>query len=138
MPNLLKLHLFVASLAVMVGCQHFHGSNAFSRLPDRAAIAKLLPPDVHLDTVAEHGFGVTDKRTVEDELIRVKARIGNDGKLHDQSGRPIEFFKLTGCWGNPPANYQQIIDEQDRRLEDLRKTRTVITLTCNPSGIPIP
>jgi hypothetical protein len=78
------------------------------------------------------------KVTVEDELIRVKARVGSDGVLHDERGKPIAFFKLTGCWGNPPTNYGEIINEQNRRLEELRRTHTVITLTCNPSGIPIP
>src|SRR5262245_13478396 len=138
MTSFPKIHLLVASLVLMAGCQQFHGSTAFSRLEDRDAIAKLLPPNVHLDTVAECACVGGKKRTVEDELIRVKARVSKDGVLQDQSGKPIEFFHLTGCWGNPPANYQQILDEQNRRLEELRKTHTVITLTCNPSGMPVP
>jgi hypothetical protein len=74
----------------------------------------------------------------EDELVRVGARVGDDGKLQDAGGKPIRFFALTGCWGNPPGNYQEILDDQNRRLDELRKTNTVITLTCNPSGMPIP
>jgi hypothetical protein len=122
----------------MAGCQQFHDSRVFSRLEDRDAIAKLLPPNVHLDTVAECEFGGGKKRTVEDELIRVKARVSKDGVLQDQFGKPIEFFHLTGCWGNPPDGHEKILDDQNRRLEELRKTHTVITLTCNPSGMPIP
>jgi hypothetical protein len=122
----------------MAGCQQLHGLTLSSRLQDRSAIAKLLPPDVHLDTVAECELGGGNRRSVEDELIRVKARVNKDGVLEDQYGKPIEFFHLTGCWGNPPYGYEKILADQDRRLEELRKTHTVITLTCNPSGMPIP
>jgi hypothetical protein len=41
---------------------------------------------------------------------------------------------MTGCWGNPPENYQQILDEQARKLAQLKKRYTVIEMTCNPSG----
>jgi hypothetical protein len=123
-----------------LGClpERQNGTTRISRLSNRDAIAKLLPPDVRLDTVAECACGGANKITVEEELVRVKARVGDDGKLRDASGKPIRFFRLDGCWGNPPGNYQQILDEQNRRLEELRKTYCVITLTCNPSGIPIP
>jgi hypothetical protein len=135
-------------LVMDAGCQHDltsgnPGDNRFRkvlscRLPNREAIAKVLPADVHLDTVTECGYGGTPKITVEDELVRVKAHLGEDGKLYDTKGKPIQFFWLTGCWGNPPGNYREILDEQNRCLEELQKTHTVITLTCNPSGIPIP
>jgi hypothetical protein len=138
MRSLAKIPSLMVVLALAVGCQQFGGLTVPSRLQDRDAIAKLLPPDVRLDTVSECGFDGSNKRTVEDELIRVKARVGKDGVLQDNFGKPIEFFHLTGCWGNPPANYLQILDEENRRLEELRKTHTVITLTCNPSGMPIP
>ena len=105
-PSLLKIHLLVASLVLMAGCQQFHDSRVFSRLEDRDAIAKLLPPNVHLDTIAECEYGGGKKRTVEDELIRVKARVSKDGVLQDQFGKPIEFFHLTGCWGNPPDGHE--------------------------------
>jgi hypothetical protein len=134
-------------LALVAGCQSGWGDRGsgngspdkpHAHLANREAIAKLLPADVQLDTVTECGYGGTNKVTVEDELVRLQARVGDDGKLHDGVGKPITFFHLTGCWGNPPANYQEILDEQKRRLDEQRKTHTVITLTCNPSGIPIP
>jgi hypothetical protein len=128
----------MASLALMAGCQHFHELTLSSRLQDRDAIAKLLPPNVHLDTVAVCEIGGSNRRTVEDELVRVKARVSKDGVLQDQFGKPIEFFHLDGCWGNPPSGYEKILADQNRRLEELQKTHTVITLTCNPSGMPIP
>jgi hypothetical protein len=135
-------------LALVAGCHSGLGDRGSGngssdkpptpRLANREAIAKLLPAEVQLDTVAECGYGGTNMVTIEDELVHVQARVGDDGKLHDAVGKPIAFFHLTGCWGNPPANYQQILDEQKRRLDELRKTHTVITLTCNPSGMPIP
>jgi hypothetical protein len=142
------LPLLLIFLAVPAGCGQYlpsrnPGSDSAtqpvkSRLSNRGAIAKLLPPDVQLNTVADCEYGGAKKITVEDELIRVQARVGEDGKLQDGRGKPIHFFKLIGCWGNPPANYQQILDEENRRLDELRKTHTVITLTCNPTGMPIP
>ncbi len=148
MPRFPLIPVLLFSLALVDGCQHgltsrnpdngSAGKPLISRLPSREAIAELLPPDIQLDTVADCGFGGGNKITVEDELIRVKAHVGEDGKLQDAVGKPIQFFRLTGCWGNPPGNYQQILDEQNGRLEELRKTHTVITLTCNPSGLPIP
>jgi hypothetical protein len=131
-------------LAVLIGLSALSGCLDRSprpeppprRLPDRDAVAKLLPPEVRLDTVAEADG--SQKVTVEEELARVGARVGEDGTLQDARGRPVKFFRLTGCWGNPPGNYQQIIDEQNRALAEMRKTHCVITLTCNPSGIAVP
>jgi hypothetical protein len=148
MPRFPLVPVLVICLAMVAGCRlgltsrdprnGTLGTPLIPRLANREAIAKLLPPDVQLDTVAECGYGSANQITVEEELIRVQAHVGDDGKLHDAAGKPIQFFRLTGCWGNPPGNYQQILDEQNSRLEELRKTHAVITLTCNPSGLPIP
>ncbi|HEY6230917.1 MAG TPA: hypothetical protein VIW64_06625 [Pyrinomonadaceae bacterium] len=75
--------------------------------------------------------------TVEKKLAQLKAHCKR-GKLVDGSGRQIYFFQITGCWGNPPENYQEILDEQSRKLAQLRKRYTVIEMTCNPSGMLIP
>jgi len=75
--------------------------------------------------------------TVERKLAELKAHCKR-GKLVDGSGRQIYFFPMTGCWGNPPENYQEILDEQSRKLAQLRKRYTVIEMTCNPSGMLIP
>jgi len=74
--------------------------------------------------------------TVKDKLTELKAHC-KKGKLIDGSGREIRFFTLTGCWGNPPDNYQELLDKQSRELTRLRKRYTVIEKTCNPSGEPI-
>lgn len=71
--------------------------------------------------------------TVKQKLVELKAHCKR-GKLFDGSGREIYFFQLAGCWGNPPENYQEVLDEQARKLEQLKKRYTVVEMTCNPSG----
>lgn len=73
------------------------------------------------------------KVTVEQKLKELKARC-KKGKLVDATGKEIRFYRLTGCWGNPPADYQEILKRQNSELESLRKRYRVIEMTCNPSG----
>ena len=74
--------------------------------------------------------------TVEDKLTELKARC-KKGKLVDAAGKEIYFFRMAGCWGNPPADYQEILEQQNKELEKLRKRYTVIEMTCNPDGVQI-
>ena len=74
--------------------------------------------------------------TVQDKLKEFGARC-RKGKLVDSKGKEIYFFRMSGCWGNPPADYREILEKQDRELERLRKRYRVIEMTCNPSGEPI-
>jgi hypothetical protein len=74
--------------------------------------------------------------TVEETLVRLKASC-KKGRLVDGSGKQIYFFQLKGCWGNPPDNYQEILERQNSELIKLKKRYTVIEMTCNPSGEPI-
>jgi len=74
--------------------------------------------------------------TVGETLVRLKAHC-EKGKLIDGSGKQIYFFRLKGCWGNPPNDYQEILERQNAELIKLRKRYTVIEMTCNPSGEPI-
>ena len=74
--------------------------------------------------------------TVREKLVELNAYC-QKGKLLDGKGREIRFFSLTGCWGNPPENYQEILDRQAQELSKLKKRFTVIEMTCNPSGAPI-
>jgi len=73
------------------------------------------------------------KVTVEQKLKEIKARC-HKGKLVDANGKQIYFYQLQGCWGNPPADYQEILNQQRIELEKLRKSYRVIEMTCNPSG----
>jgi len=73
------------------------------------------------------------KTTVEQRLIELDARC-DKGKLVDAAGKEIYFYRLKGCWGNPPPDYQEILQRQNEELEKLRKRYTVIEMTCNPEG----
>ena len=73
------------------------------------------------------------KVTVDDKLKELKARCKH-GKLVDSTGREIFFYRMAGCWGNPPADYREILERQNTELAKLRKHYHVIEMTCNPSG----
>ena len=76
--------------------------------------------------------------TVAQKLEQLKASCSSANKLVDGTGREIVFYRLKGCWGNPPDNHDQILQDQRAELEQLKKERTVIEMTCNPSGVAIP
>jgi len=98
----------------------------------------VKPTDIASTRLAQtHGGTLVEKITVEQKLTELKANCKN-GKLVDGAGTEIYFYKLTGCWGNPPRNYHEILERQQAELAILRKQYTVIEMTCNPSGLPIP
>ena len=71
--------------------------------------------------------------TVAQKLKQLKARC-RKGKLVDSAGKEIRFYRLIGCWGNPPEDYQEQLDRQAKELATLRKRYHVIEMTCNPGG----
>jgi hypothetical protein len=103
---------------------------------------KCLGADVKADDVVGFG-GMTsrtgekrsEKITVKQTLVKMKARCTR-GKLVDRRGRQIRFYFLKGCWGNPPADHLEIMEQQRKDLADLRKRFTVIEMTCDPGGAP--
>ncbi len=109
------------------------------------ALAACLPSGVELSTVAEiqrapvsNASDSPKKVTVEDKLQALSAKCTAEKKLIDARGKEIVFFHLTGCWGHPPPNYQEVLQQQRAALEELKKDHTVIEITCNPSGAAIP
>lgn len=100
---------------------------------------ECLPPDVELETIVsatqiESAAGnKIVKETVKQRLDKINAGC-RAGKLADGKGREIRFYRLQGCWGNPPQDYQEILNNQQKELEELKKKYTVIEITCNPSG----
>jgi hypothetical protein len=68
--------------------------------------------------------------TIEDKLIDLKAHC-KDGKLIDEKGREIRFFKFA-CYGNPPGDYEEIRQRELEELEKLQKKYCVIVLECDP------
>ena len=106
-------------------------------------IGSCLQKGIKLDDVVSTSIsrpgterGSQRKVTVEQTLRGMKARC-RKGKLVDARGREIYFYSLTGCWGNPPPDYQEILSRQNEELRTLRKRYHVVEMTCNPEGIQI-
>ncbi|MFH7027302.1 MAG: hypothetical protein ACHBN1_18340 [Heteroscytonema crispum UTEX LB 1556] len=76
--------------------------------------------------------------TIRQTLNKLKAYCNQKGKLVDRKGKEISFYDLTGCWGNPPANYQEIFTKQNAKLKKINASYNVIKMTCNTSGYPYP
>jgi hypothetical protein len=96
-----------------------------------------LSDTVSAQVVSSDAAGNHVKRvTVQEKLTALKARC-KKGRLLDGRGREIYFYRLTGCWGNPPADYRQILDRQRQQLSKLKKRYTVVEINCNTSGLII-
>jgi len=67
--------------------------------------------------------------TVADRLVQLRAKCRR-GRLLDRQNREIRFFK-NECWGNPPANYQEILREKRREVVKLKRKYTVIEIACD-------
>jgi hypothetical protein len=89
-----------------------------------------LPKDVRADEAVSYGIKGRSVLTVEKKLAEMKARCRR-GKLVDARGREIRFFR-SSCWGNPPADYQEIQQRENEELAKLKKAYTVIVFGCNP------
>jgi len=115
--------VFIAAAAVIV-C-------AAAASPARAQ--SCLPPDIKpteiVSTEAGKDGRVIRNVTVKDRLVELKARC-RKGKLTDARGKQIYFYRLIGCWGNPPADYQEQFEAQRVKLRQLQKRYTVIQIPC--------
>ena len=102
-----------------------------------------MPADIREGTVASFRAEPSAKTgqaespvTIGQTLKTLKARCSR-GKLIDRRGKQIRFYQLDGCWGNPPANYLEIMEKQRKDLKDMKRKYTVVELTCNASGLPV-
>ncbi|HEU4386984.1 MAG TPA: hypothetical protein VFV34_04240 [Blastocatellia bacterium] len=84
------------------------------------------------DVVSYKSGGKSPARnvTVEDKLTELKAHC-RQGKLLDGKGREIRFFRFS-CFGNPPENYEEIMQKERTELEKLQRVYTVIVPECDP------
>ena len=103
--------------------------------------ANCLPKDVSLKgKISEDPSDSPTKskkpRTIEQKLIELKARC-SAGKLVDKGGKEIRFVQLLGCWGNPPENYQEQLDNQQVEISKLKEKYTVIEISCDQGLQPI-
>ena len=110
-----------------------------------SSLAKCLPPDIKLSDVVEVSRSrdangrpaASSPITVEQKLHEIGATCNSANRLIDGTGREIVFYHLTGCWGNPPADYLEILQKQREEIARLKQQKTVIQMTCNPSGTSI-
>jgi len=105
--------------------------------------APCLPPDIKEDSVVKviqerspNGALVSRQVTVKQTLQKLQAKC-RKGILVDGDEKPIRFFKVQGCWGNPPADYLEVLERQRKELQDLKKSFTVIEMQCNTDGMPL-
>ena len=108
-----------------------NGSQSFN-----SCLPKEVKPTEVVSARLAGSSSVLKKVTVRETLAQLKASC-KKGKLVDAAGREIRFYRLEGCWGNPPADYQEILRKQSEELEKLKKQYTVIEMTCNPEGASI-
>ena len=96
-----------------------------------------LPADVSADEVISTEPAVPGKAarqvTVKGKLDQLGARCRSK-RIVDSKGKQIHFYRLTGCWGNPPENYEEILGNQQKELARLRRRYRVIEISCNSTG----
>jgi len=130
-------HLAILSTAVFLSLNLL--ASPQPALP-KQSFQKCLPAGITASDVVSTRWvrpsNTIEKTTVEQKLAELKAKC-KSGRIVDSNGREIRFFRLQGCWGNPPVNYQEILEQQDKELQKLKKRYTVIEMTCNPEGAPI-
>ncbi len=90
-----------------------------------------ISPDQPVVVAPQTNASVTKAKrvTVQQRLVQLKARC-KKGRLVDGKGRQVRLYQLTGCWGNPPEDYQEILERQRRELIKLRKRYTVVEVPC--------
>ena len=97
--------------------------------------AEIKPSDIVSAQMVKPDAGIVKTITVAEKLKDLRARC-RKRKLVDAAGREIRFYHLVGCWGNPPEDYQEILDRQAKELASLRRRYRVIEMTCN-TGQPL-
>ena len=102
-------------------------------------LASCLPEGVKLTSeILEQSAGSTSAKgkpkTVASKLAELRARCKNR-KLVSRNGKEIRIVQLIGCWGNPPEDYQEQVQRQQREIAELRKKYIVIEIPCTQKKI---
>ena len=102
-----------------------------------ACLPDGIKPDtiVSSEQVRSAGGTTIRKVTVSELLTKLRAHC-KKGKLVDGKSREIYFYRLVGCWGNPPADYQELLEKQKGELVRLKRKYTVVEISCNQGGDP--
>ena len=131
------LLIFIAALLFIFSAPSPDGS--WEAFKGTSNASQCLPADVaatdvvSATPVGSDGSTKVRQVTVAAKLKELRARC-RKGKLVDARNKEIRFYRLQGCWGNPPEDYQEILAAQAKELESLRRRYRVIEMTCNPSG----
>jgi len=106
--------------------------------------SSCLPDGVNDQTIVTatmqstaNGQTFIEKVTVVEKLSTMQATC-TDNKLRDVNAKEIRFYRLVGCWGARPDDADEQLARQSAEISALEETYTVVTLTCNPGGIPYP
>jgi hypothetical protein len=99
------------------------------------SILPCLPKDLSQETlVSSEGFksasGEKQKGVTVGETLHLLEARCQESKLVDKTGREIYFFHLIGCWGNPPADYEERLALQAQEVQRLKKQYTVLEIPC--------
>lgn len=125
------LRIISLTFLTCVGCAAVSGQSRWQG---------CLPEDVKADEVIsiepDLKGGPGRQITVNDKLKHLRARC-RGRRFVDARGRQIHFYRLTGCWGNPPADYEEIMENQRKELARLRRRYLVVEISCNPTGVLI-
>lgn len=124
--------LSVFPAILVVGCSSA-GTTSPRAAADRAALERALPQGITMAHFVE--MDANGRRvTVGDKLVEIKAVVGQDGKLYDGAGRPIEFYREEIFGMDPGPDYYR---QQQEYLEKLKQRAHVITMNWDPD-IPPP
>jgi len=110
--------------------------------PRTDSLSKCLAAGITLDSIVANEPSKLDKQapsknvTVKARLSQLKAHCTR-GRLVDGKGRQIRFVTLIGCWGNPPDNYLELLENQNREIQQLKKRYTVIQIPCGRGSIDL-
>lgn len=87
-----------------------------------------LPPDVKADELIKRDISVN-------QVVKKLKTKCYKGRLVDSKRRTVRFYRLQGCWGNPPQDYLEIMEAQRLEIASLRKKYTVIEISCGLYGM---
>jgi hypothetical protein len=141
----MKSYICLLVLALICGNLPVFGQSATDtgvkmfQSANRQTDYECLPDDIKPETIVSAVRVTSDLRgkvkieTVRQRLGKLKAKC-KAGKLVGTGGKEIRFYQLQGCWGNPPADYREILDNQRKEIQALKRRFVVIEITCNSTG----
>ncbi len=130
---LLAINLPVCGLAQMTSGQTMDPGLETGQGKATGAEFNCLPEAYDLNEIIAYQTRPNGKEVaimLKDRLAEMKASCIS-GKLVDKQKREIKLFR-PACFGNPPADYDEIRQTEQQELSRLQKHYTVIIIECNP------